>query len=178
VRRYLFVLITCILMLCSYELGSQIRAYSDQGILERAETQIINSKRQLELTSFIGCMYAIDSDVMRFINRPNVELLISANHKISVCGKIIDSVGTSVLNNNDTTDESLSQALLFFDGYKKTVREILSRQAVLHILYDSLPTPDEKIHEEIRNLENQQQRQIHEVHQFVFKISYLTLLAW
>lgn len=139
-----------------------------------ARAREARSAQTLALSGVLGCVYAADSLSMHFLYREDVGTLLIAHRMLDGCESLLDQLGASV--QDEETSAILGEAKLFYDGYRTTMSEILSRQVQLGTLYNAIGGMADLRKAEA--LEEQQQRQVHESQEFVNRLNALLLQAW
>ena len=169
-RRYILTLGAILLLLGAFWGGAEVKEQS-------LRTQMIANERQMYLSSVLGCAYAAGTRTLLFVNNPEVDHIMAAHQTIANCEQQLDIVGRK-LNDNDKTDEALAEAKLFFDGYRETLKEIITRRVKLIALYEQFPTDDALLIREVVELEMEQSEQLEEANKFLNRISQLIIVAW
>jgi len=161
--------LTGILMIGAYWGGEEItnRAWA---------SEVTETIKHSQLSDLRGCLFAIDSDTMHLVRDLNGQNVRRLAWRITKCDELLDRLGENA--QDEETSRVLGEARLFFDGYAKTLNEILARQIKLALLYSSdfTFTPDKM--EEAQKLETQQTNQMAEAQTFLHHLEMLIGRAW
>lgn len=155
-----------ILMIGSYWGGEEItnRAWA---------SEVSEAIKHSQLSDLRGCLFAIDSDTMHLVRGLSGQNARRLTWRITKCNEFLDHLGEAA--QDEETSRVLGEARVFFDGYTKTLNEILARQIKLLLLYGDF-TADKM--EEARELEIQQTHQMAEAQKFLNHLERLIKRAW
>jgi len=155
-----------ILMIGAYWGGEEItnRAWA---------SEVTEAIKHSQLSDLRGCLFAIDSDTMHLVRGLSGQNVRRLAWRITKCDELLDRLGETA--QDEETSRVLGEARVFFDGYAKTLNEILTRQIKLTLLYGDF-TADKM--EEARELETQQTNHMAEAQTFLHHLEMLIGRAW
>ena len=134
---------------------------------------VVEAIKQGGLSDLRGCIFAIDSNSLRMVRRLDPKTADKTAWRIEQCDKILARLGA--LEQDEDTSRTLGEAKLFYDGYIETLSEILSTQIRLETLYDTISF---ETLGEAQELEELQNKQIHETKKFLERLELLIVRAW
>jgi hypothetical protein len=123
-------------------------------------------------------MYAMDSDTFRYILNPQTARLKRVLWRTAVCRHFIREASKDA--SDEKTSQAVGDALLFYDGYIATLKELLARQVELTILYEDfetgIPAPDTM--SRIEALIGKQVDASEDTRKLLDKLEHLIVRAW
>ncbi len=147
------------------------------GGLEAGEKKwasvVVEAIKQRGLSDLRGCIFAIDSNSLRMVRRLDPKTADKTAWRIEQCDKILARLGA--LEQDEDTSRILGEAKLFYDGYTETLSEILATQIQLETLYNEFSFG---ALDRVRELEELQNKQIHESKKFLERLELLIGRAW
>lgn len=88
--------------------------------------EVEQAKRQEMATGVLGCVYAVDSNLLRFLHEPTATTLGKAVWREERCEEILDVVGSRT--QNEELGLVFGEARLFLDGYKQVMLELMTKR--------------------------------------------------
>lgn len=137
---------------------------------------VADAVKHQRLSDLRGCLFSIDSEVMHFLNKPEVEAIKKLLWREEQCSLFLDFLGRAELD--EETSVILGEARLFYGGYSLTFREVIGREIQLQTLYTGLDSTDVIAMRKIVELEEQQEQQIQELQKFLDRLESLIVKAW
>ena len=145
---------------------------------DHLEKQVVVERNHHLLTDLRGCMYAMDSDVWRFVLNPVRGDLTRVLRRATACKEFIALLGKNI--SDEDASAVVGEAAIFYDGYIDALREILVRQVELTILYVELDADATDIDSEQRIVEltQLQVEGIIETRNFLDHLEQLIVRVW
>ncbi len=173
-RRIRLIIIATLLVICTTYLGFLSGTeLGEQYLKDAARTERIHH----QLSDLRGCMYAMDSDTLRFILNQEQEDLMRVLHRTSECREFIKEVGANAID--EELSGTLGEIVLFYDGYTATLQEILARQITLKtLLTKAAIDPDPATDAHLLTLTKQQLDAITTTRNFLDRLTRLIVRAW
>ena len=172
-RKYLLIFLATLLLILSFWGGGKIK---EDAVNKHWLAVVESTYRQTTLSDVRGCFHYIDAEILRYLHVPTDERLQIAFTKVAVCEDLLDKVWKQEAN--EEIRWILSEAKLFYGGYKETVKETMVNKMALILLYDDpiIFTPEGLAQATI--LEEKLKDQIEELNKFTMRLHSLIERSW
>jgi hypothetical protein len=154
-------------MCAGFSIGTDLRK-------QELEKIISTERIQHRLTDLRGCVYAMDSDLFRYMLSPQIAQSQQTLLRTVTCRRFVQEVGENI--SDDKTSQTVGEILIFYDGYVATLKELLARQSEFTDLITEPPGQDTM--PRMKELIDKQAEAIIDTRKFLDKLEHLITRAW